>query len=156
RVRTMSDDYLWDPSAPPDPDVERLERLLAPLRTTHAAPRPMTRSPWTSARFLLPALATAAAIVAMIGVTWRTTQSKSASWEVTRTAGRPQIGSVPLAETGRLAVGDTLSTDATSRASLDVSTIGRVTIDENSRVRLLETREGRHHLALDRGSLHAV
>src|SRR5262245_15458048 len=28
----MSDDYLWDPSAKPDPEVERLERALRPLR----------------------------------------------------------------------------------------------------------------------------
>jgi len=27
----MSDDYLWDRSGPPDPDVARMERLLAPL-----------------------------------------------------------------------------------------------------------------------------
>ena len=32
----MSDDYLWDRSGPPDPDVQRLEELLSPLR--HEAP----------------------------------------------------------------------------------------------------------------------
>ena len=31
-----------------------------------------------------------------------------------------------------------------------------MTVDVNSRVRLLESRDGRHRLALDRGTLHAV
>src|SRR4029077_3174743 len=35
---TMSDDYLWDRSGPPDADVERLERLLGSLRSTPAVP----------------------------------------------------------------------------------------------------------------------
>ena len=33
----MNDDYLWDRSGPPDPDVERLEQALAPLRYRHRA-----------------------------------------------------------------------------------------------------------------------
>ena len=35
----MSDDYLFDGSGTPDPDVERLERLLGRLRTTQPAPQ---------------------------------------------------------------------------------------------------------------------
>ena len=34
----MSDDYLWDGSGEPDPEVERLERLLATLRSDRPAP----------------------------------------------------------------------------------------------------------------------
>jgi len=34
----MSNDYLWDRSGPPDPDVERLERMLGRLRTTPPVP----------------------------------------------------------------------------------------------------------------------
>src|SRR5437870_3865902 len=34
----MSDDYLWDRSVPPDPDVERLEQLLGRLRSTPHVP----------------------------------------------------------------------------------------------------------------------
>ena len=30
----MNDDYLWDGSGTPDPDVQRLERLLGRLRST--------------------------------------------------------------------------------------------------------------------------
>jgi hypothetical protein len=90
----------------------------------------------------------------MIGVTWQTTRGTQ-SWQAERMAGQPRIGSAPLAATGRLAVGETLVTDASSRARLDVSTIGQATIDTDSRVRLVDTREGHHRLALERGTLHA-
>jgi len=162
---TMSDDYLWDGSGPPDPDLERLERMLSQLRSTAPAPdfaatvrlkpdTPSMRTRWNSARFLLPTLAAAASIVAMIGVTWQTTRG-TRSWEVERMAGQPRIGSAPLTGTGRLAVGETLVTDASSRARLDVSSIGQATVDTDSRVRLVDTREGHHQLALERGTLHA-
>lgn len=158
----MSDDYLWDGSGPPDPDVERLERMLGRLRSTAAMPdiaatvrrKPDEPTRWNSARFLIPALAAAASIVAMIGVTWQTTGG-TRSWEVERMAGQPRIGGSALAGTGRLGVGQTLITDAASRARLDVSTIGQATIDTDSRVRLVDTREGHHQLALERGTLHA-
>jgi hypothetical protein len=153
----MKDDYLWDPSSAPDPEVERLERMLGRLRSHAAAPDLTGRSltnRWTAARFLVPTLAAAASIAAMIGLTWQTTRGRG-SWEVERMTGQPRIGSAPLIATGRLAVGQTLFTDSASRARLDVSTIGRATIDTDSRVRLVETREGHHQLALERGTLHA-
>src|ERR1700674_2805431 len=107
----MSDDYLWDGSGPPDPDVERLEQLLGRLRSTAPAPdKIFIRTRWDSARFLVPMLAAAASIIVMIGVTWQTTRG-TRSWEVERMAGQPRIGSAPLAATGRLAVGETLVTD---------------------------------------------
>jgi hypothetical protein len=34
----MKDDYLWDPSSAPDPEVERLERMLGRLRSNAPAP----------------------------------------------------------------------------------------------------------------------
>jgi hypothetical protein len=158
----MSDDYLWDGSGPPDPDVERLERMLGQLRSTAKMPdiaatvrqKPDARTRWSSTRFLVPTLAAAASIVAMIGVTWQTTR-ETRSWEVERMAGQPRIGGAALAGTGRLGVGETLVTDGASRARLDVSTIGQATIDTDSSVRLVDTREGHHKLALERGTLHA-
>ena len=34
----MTDDYLWDGSGEPDPEVERLERLLGEFRSSRPAP----------------------------------------------------------------------------------------------------------------------
>ena len=38
---------------------------------------------------------------------------------------------------------------------MEVSDIGHVTVDEGTQVRLIESRDGHHRLALDRGTLHA-
>jgi len=136
----MSDDYLWDGSGTPDPDVQRLEALLGRLRTPSAgAPAPRLPQPpirWRTPRYLGPALAAAAAVIVMIGVTLRTTRAV-ASWEVASLAGRPRVGSSALDGAGRIAVGQTLVTDAGSQARLTVGTIGQVTIDTNTRVRLV-------------------
>jgi hypothetical protein len=150
-------DYLWDRSGPPDPDVERLESMLGRLRSTPPLPQ-LPESRPTAARtirYLAPMLAAAAAIVLMIGLTWRSTRS-TASWEVARLDGQPRIGAAALVGTGRIAVGQTLVTDDASRARVEVSTIGQVTIDPNSRMKLIETRDAHHQLALERGTLHAT
>jgi hypothetical protein len=155
----MSDDYLWDGTGTPDPDVQRLEALLGSLRSAQAgAPRwalPVRPARWATPRFIGPALAAAAAVTILVGIAWQTT-GRSGSWEVASVGGRPRIGSSPFEGTGRLAVGQTLITDGASRARLTVSTIGEVTVDPGTRVRLVETRDGHHRLALASGTLRAV
>lgn len=169
----MTDDYLFDRSGTPDPDVERLEQMLGRLRMKAPVPQvrlkpdttdewpdatyesPDTTYAWRTLRFLGPALAAAAAIAVMVGLTWQTT-APAASWEVASLSGTPRIGSSALVGEGRIAVGQTLTTDEASRARMDVSNIGQVTVDGSTRVRLVETRDGHHRLALEHGTLHAV
>src|SRR2546425_88466 len=119
----MSDDYLWDGSGTPDPDVQRLEALLgrlrAPLPGAPAPSLPAQPIRWRTLRYLGPALATAAAVLVMIGLTLRTTPTAS-SWEVASLAGQPRVGSSALAGTGRIAVGQTLVTDGGSQARVTV------------------------------------
>jgi len=151
----MNDDYLWDGSGTPDPDVQRLERLLGRLRSTAPPPRlpqPVSRWRWQA---FAPALATAAAVVLMVGLVWRVTHPRASSWEVAKLAGQPRIGATTLTSNGRLAVGQTLTTDATSRARIDVSTIGRVTVEGDTSIRLVATQSAHHRLALDRGTINA-
>ena len=47
-------------------------------------------------------------------------------------------------------------TDSVSQARIDVAAIGEVTVDPDSRVRLVATRDGHHQLALEHGTLHAL
>jgi hypothetical protein len=161
----MSDEYLWDGSSAPDADVARIERALgrlrAPLPPPPALPAtsdrrvlPFEVRAYAGVRFLVPTLAAAAVIVLMIAATWQRAVD-TRSWEVARVAGQPRVDSTPLTGTGRIAVGETLATDSASRARMDVSTIGQVSVDTDTRVRLVETRKGRHQLALERGTLHA-
>lgn len=76
-------------------------------------------------------------------------------WEVARLNGSPRIGSSRMNEKGRLAVGQWLETDASSRAKIEVGSIGHVEIDPNTRVRLIETKPTEHRLELARGKMSA-
>ena len=78
-----------------------------------------------------------------------------AQWNVARLGGSPRIDSQNIGDRSKLAVGQWLETDATSRAQIDVATIGNVEIDSNSRVRLLQTNSSEHRLELARGRLSA-
>jgi len=79
-----------------------------------------------------------------------------AEWNVARLGGAPRIDSQAIGNAGKLGVGQWLETDATSRANIEVATIGSVEIDPNSRVRLLETNSAEHRIELQRGRLSAV
>ena len=162
----MSDDYLFDGIGEPDRDVERLEQMLGQMRgSRRPAPqipavsgfsRTVERKTYFGVRFLGPALAMAAAVMLMVGLTWKNVPTDNGSWEVATVIGTPRIDSSVLMGEGRIAIGQTLTTDAGSRAKMEVGDIGQVTVDELTRVRLVETRDGRHRLALERGTLHAA
>ena len=77
------------------------------------------------------------------------------AWRVKRLDGTPKIGAEAISTNGQLAVGEWLETDANSRAQIAVSSIGSVEVDENTRVRLLETQPSEHRLELARGKMSA-
>jgi hypothetical protein len=100
-------------------------------------------------------------VVGVFGVWWFWSQGSKnqpgkASWQVQRLDGTPRIGSERISAQGRLGVGEWLETDAGSRAQIAVGSIGRVDIDENTRVRLLETEPTEHRLELARGKMSAM
>ena len=82
-------------------------------------------------------------------------KSRSAYWQVTRIDGTPTIGKAGISNNGQLGVGEWLETDANSKAQIAVGSIGNVDIDENTRVRLLETQPTEHRLELARGKMSA-
>ena len=72
---------------------------------------------------------------------------------------RPQIESQSLSahqSTAKLYVGQTLTTNSSSRASLSEDDLGQIQIDPNSRVRLLQSGPNHKHLQLDVGTIHAA
>ena len=77
------------------------------------------------------------------------------AWRVKRIDGTPRVGAEQISNNGELAVGEWLETDGNSRAQIAVSSIGSVDIDENTRVRLLETQPTEHRLELARGKMSA-
>ena len=153
----MSNDYLWDGAGPPDPDVEKLEKMLEPMRHKGPAPdfpmpvRQMPRRPWM--RRLVP-LAAAAALVLMAWAAWEW-QWGTPTLTVERLSGAPVVGSKPIGRIGEIGIGQWLVTDAASRARIDVALIGEVEVQPNSRVGLLHTGAKEHRLSLERGKMRA-
>ena len=94
-------------------------------------------------------------IVAGFAALWFYMRESRPFWEVARLNGAPRIGSSRMDEKGRLAVGQWLETDGDSRAQIEVGSIGRVEIDPNTRVRLVETKPTEHRLELAQGKMSA-
>lgn len=149
----MSDDYLWDGSGKPDPEVERLERVLSPLRSGRPAPEVPAGASGRPFGEILPALAAAASLVLALSGTWLSPRSRGASWEVTRLERVPAGEAVAGVE--RLRVGEWLETGESSRARVKVGAIGQVEIEPRTRLRLVDAGAASHRLALARGVLHA-
>ncbi len=140
----MRDQYLWDGSGAPDPEVERLELLLRGFRSDRAAPelRIAARPRWR-------AVAGAAAAIALaVAGAWLVAGGGGGAtegWQVARADGGPS----------RLAVGQTLETGADGHATMNVGRIGIVEVEANSRLRLESARANEQRMALEHGLIHA-
>src|SRR5215210_325848 len=166
----MNDDrqneYLWNGSGAPDPEVQRLESLLRPLAHRGVLPALPSRTDpgerrGTPARVSSPfthALRAGAALAAslLIGVTlWFGWGMWRGGWSVQRVAGSPLIDGRSVDDAGWLRRGGRLVTDGASRARIDVGRIGRVDVDPDTRVQLVNTGGRDHRLSLERGTIHA-
>lgn len=156
------DDYLWT-KAGRDREIERLERLLAPYaHRPHGlppawradrgspGPRPARRARTTLA--LAATLAVCALAVTLL-LQHRLAWPDGEAWQVLTTTGevRWQDGPTP----GRLAPGGEIVTGEQGRARLRVARIGELWLGADSRLRLEETRSGRHRVRLLQGRLRA-
>ena len=112
-----------------------------------------------TARYLKPSFAIAAglALLFIAGVFLMRLYRTEArpSWEVARLNGTPRINSNRIDDTGKLAVGQWLETDDTSRARINIGNVGQVEVDPNTRVRLIATQPTEHRLELARGRMSA-
>ena len=139
---------------------DHLWRELEPLLDGASEVQPVRRA-YDLSWQLRAAAAVALVLFASLGV-WliysnRTNQllANKRVWRVKRLDGTPTVGTERISKNGELAVGEWLETDGNSRAQIAVSSIGNVDIDENTRVRLLETRPTEHRLELARGKMSA-
>lgn len=177
------DDYLWDKSGKPDPEIERLEGVLSELKyqppkvARVAPPAPAApESIRTRRARAWYGYALAASFLLAIGMsTWllvrdpkkpqpvasttsTTTSpvpSSTLSFEVARLDGAPRIDQKAIGDKARLGVGTWLETDALSRAKITVADIGHVDVDPGTRIRLAETGTAKHQLDLDHGTIRA-
>lgn len=106
-------------------------------------------------RYRLP-LAIAATLALAAGLNWFRSSPIVPSWAVDSLAGTPQVGRNGITGAARLAVGQWLETDGSSRAKLTVGTIGEVNLEPNSRLRIVNTAVTDHRVELARGTMHAL
>ena|SRR5579864_3927713 len=168
----VKDDYLWDGSGEPDPEVKKLENLLGRYRHNQPAPafdqvaveQPTPRR-WSFPAFRFSFQLAAVAAVLVIGITTflvvRMRQEKNAgpAWEIARIEGAPRVGWHSLganSETAKLKVGQTLVTDNSSRASITLDETGTIEVDPASRLRVVASARNRQRLSLERGTIHAT
>jgi hypothetical protein len=168
----MNDDYLWDGSGEPDPEVQKLEKTLGRYRHHQPAPafdevadahrlKPPKR--YFFLRFPFQLAAVAAILVVAATVYYFSFRPKpiidsGPGWDVARLAGTPKVGSKAIgANSGaaKLGVGQTLVTDASSRASITLDETGSVEVEASSRLRLITNGPGYKRLSLERGTIHA-
>ena len=109
----------------------------------------INRTSWRRRWYWIPLAA--AAVLAGVWLV----NSQPASWDLTRLAGKPVVGTTPLTATGRLREGEWLQTDDSSRALIAVGRIGQVDVLPGSRVQLVAARDDEHRLALARGMIDA-
>ena len=106
-------------------------------------------------RWRLP-LAIAASLALAAGLTWLRPAAPDGVWPVSPLAGTPRLGRDALVEPARLAIGQWLETDATSRARVAVGSIGEVQLQPNSRLRLVNATASDHRLELAHGTMSAL
>ena len=171
----MSDDYLWNGQGEAEPEVARLEALLAPLAhdgrplplddvqlsgsgvSMAPAPLPLPiRGRLSHPRSIRVAVALAASLLAIAaGVLWLR-GARPRAWAVSPLSGTPRIGTRALTGADHLARGEWLVTDDGASARLAVGRIGVVDIEPRTRVQLLGLGGHDHRLALAEGTLHAI
>jgi FecR-like protein len=144
----MSDRYLWDRSGPPDPEVERLEKTLAPLRYRH-------RADLVRAADARPRLAWAAAAASILcGIALWQFQARpfiATGWQVASIEGGAHLGNAAAAVDMTLHAGQSLRTAGDGQLTLRADDLGRIDLGPNSEIRAASTRQ----VNLGRGLLHA-
>ena len=156
------DDYLWDRSGPVDADIARLERLLRGYG--HADARRRARAPLhrpgrmrRSWRIALAAAAVLACCAVAIGLWYRQRLQWEAGrpWQVVAQGGDVRIDGRGVTPRAQLGIGGVLETGDDAAARLSAAGIGDIALGEGSRLRLVETRTGRHRVQLQQGRLWA-
>lgn len=149
-------DYLWDRSGEPDPEVMRLERMLG--RYGHARQEPPELRPAPRRRRTWLALAASILVAfgllaAAIGVRFQ--WSSGTPWEIVSYSGSPMIDGQPVGPLSRLGVGSVLRTPGDSTVTVRVARIGELDVASGSDLTLLATGRRRHRVELRSGQIAA-
>ncbi|MEW6126277.1 MAG: FecR domain-containing protein [Acidobacteriota bacterium] len=141
------------------PQVVAPASLWSEIENLLDAPQPLPSTPRFGFPFTWQKLvftgALAMALVACGVSLWLYFEMRAASWQVVRLDGAPKINKSLVSDSERFSEGELLETDANSRARINLTKIGHVDIDPNSRVKVISTKFTEQRLALERGKLSA-
>ncbi len=169
----MSNDYLWDGSGEPDPEVQKLESTLGKFRYKRPAPEfPEIAKPaplverWSFRALLRPQLKIAAwaAILVIAAAGLILSRLKPArvlhsEWNVTAMQGAPRLAGEAIkaeAGSGNLGVGQVFETDSASKATLRSEQTGEIQVEPGTRLRVMASGSGLKRLSLERGTIQAT
>ena len=145
----MNEDYVWDRTGEPEPEVARLEQLLSQLKLPERVVRPVKPEPLWQQSVSWWTFAVAAALLLCLAAAFYVRRmhilDPMTSWQLSL-AGRKPSG---------LRAGQVIDTVGLSEAMLQSDSVGKVDIEPNSRVRLITARDHEQRLALDHGTIHA-
>jgi hypothetical protein len=131
-----------------------------------ALDKPLPRSWFARPAYQFAAIGAVALPLVCVGIFWvysrwvqpdpPVARIEPPAWDVLRIDGQPRVGERQIAQSDRMMVGEWLTTDDASRAEIRVGEIGELTVEPNSRLRLIEARQDDHRVSLARGKLNAV
>lgn len=154
----MNDDYLWDGSGAPDPEVVRLEKLLGRFRHNRPAPEfpsiAGVPNPSRIQRIAWP-FAIAAMILFVCFAWWMRLSLSRGMWTIANVEGAPRMAGQAVKRNHAWKIGQQLVTDAESRVELQVRGLGHIDVEPNSRLTLLIASKDHQQVRLDRGTIHA-
>jgi hypothetical protein len=145
-------DYLWDPGAAADPDVQAVERALAGVRFEPSRQPLAALAPAPRIRALRPlaVLAMAASLLVMTGAglwSWRLDWPEGRAWTMETATATVSI------DVGReISLPSGAGSDAGAVAN--IARIGSMRIGPRTSFELRATRGTRHRLRMDDGSVH--
>lgn len=141
----MNEDYLWDKTGEPDPEIERLEKLLAPLaHKPGPAPALSARKPSGVPRLF----AIAASVLVIAAASWIVWQRTRPAWVVSALEGAPSVR--------RVTSGQSFQTDAHSRARLVLESVGEIEVEPDTRLSVISIKPDQQRFDLKRGTIRAT
>jgi hypothetical protein len=94
-------------------------------------------------------------VIVAVAALWYVDHPRGESWEVERLAGSPSIGSERIAATALIRGGQSIETDGSSRARIQIGEIGSVDVEPNTQVTIVAAHPSEHRLALRSGEIAA-
>lgn len=131
----MSEDYVWNRTGKPDPQTEYLENLLIGLAYREKTKN--HRSYWMGV--------TAIAATLVLGVFLWLERGEKTEWYL----------SLHPDESRVMRTGEVIETDAFTTASVRDDATGSLTVEPQSRLRLVESKPGRQQFSLEYGAIRA-